>query len=131
MTTLTKISDQFKSMGTTITSIFGIIAAVGGAVIYVENNYAQASDVKIVIRNQSIQMKQNIMFQLEYYDDQIKKLEMEQSRNVEILSDKNVSKAARAYTRKPDSIQEEIKELKMRRDLVKRNLVQSEGDTKN
>lgn len=130
MPSLNTISAQFKSMGTAITSIFAIIAAVGGSVVYVENNYAHASDVKIVIRNQSIQMKQNIMFQLEYYDSQIKKLEMEKSRNEEILSDKTVSRAARAYTRKPDSIKEEIAELKSRRDMVKRDLIQNEVDTK-
>lgn len=127
MSSLTIISEKIKNMGTAVASIFGIIASIGGAVIYVENNYAHAEDVKTVIKNQSIQIKQSQMFQLEYYDDQIKKLEMEKNRNEEVLSDPRTTRNQRAYTRKPDDILEEIRELKLRREIVKRGMIVPES----
>lgn len=126
MSIMSAITEKIKNASTAIAGIFGIIATVGGAVIYVENNYANAGDVKTIIRNQSMIINQNQLFQLEYYDDRIKKLEMEMSRNQEILNDPNVSKSVRAYTRRPDSIQEEIKELKSRREIVKDGIIRND-----
>ena len=120
---LEKISEKAKAMGTVIASTFGIIATIGGGVLYVENTYANAGDVRSIIKNQNIQIKQNLMFQLEYYDDKIKKLEIEKSRSEEILQDPSTSRSYRAYTRKPEAIQEEIQEIKIRRDIVRRDLI--------
>jgi hypothetical protein len=112
-----------------------VIAAVGGAALYVDHNYANAQDVKEVLRNQSLQIdffqqsqKQNLMFQLEYYDDKIKKLEIDRARSEEINADQSVSRSTRAYTRRSSDIQEEINELKLRRDIVKRSLIASDRD---
>lgn len=120
---LNVISEKIQSTSKTIGGIFAIIATIGGAVIYVENNYANAADVKSIIKNQDIQIRQNLMFQLEYYDDKIKKLEIEKSRSEEILSDPNTSKSYRAYTRKPSAIEDEIKEIKIRRDIIRKDLI--------
>lgn len=123
MSTLTVISEKLKNMSTTIASIFGIIASIGGAVLYVENNYAHAEDVKTVIRNQTLQINQTLMFQLDYYDSQIKKLESERTRNAEILADPTINRNTRAYTRKPEHITEEIVELKERREKIKKDMI--------
>jgi hypothetical protein len=130
---LSRLADRIKNFGTVITTILSIVAAIGGAIIYVENNFANAYDVREVVKNQSRQIemyqqsqRQNQMFQLEYYDSQIKKLELERNRNTEILDNKSVTPAARALTRRPEDVQDEINELKSRREVVKRNLVESE-----
>lgn len=123
MSILTALSEKIQSTSKVVGGIFAIIATIGGAVIYVENNYANAADVKSIIKNQDIQIRQNLMFQLEYYDDKIKKLEVEKSRSEEILNDPEVQRSLRAYTRKPDAIQEEIKEIKIRRDIVRKDLI--------
>lgn len=123
MSILSSITDKVKNTSTTIAGIFGIIATVGGAVLYVENTYASANDVKTILQNQSIQMRQSQLFQLEYYDDRIRKLEMERNRNQEILNDPKTTPQIRAFTRKPEEINEEIKEIKTRRDIVRDNIV--------
>lgn len=123
MSILSSITDKVKNTSTTIAGIFGIIATVGSAVLYVENTYASANDVKTILQNQSIQMRQSQLFQLEYYDDRIRKLEMERNRNQEILNDPKTTPQIRAFTRKPEEINEEIKEIKTRRDIVRDNIV--------
>lgn len=126
--TLTDISDRTKTMSTAIASIIGTIATIGGAVLYVENNYAHANDVKTVIRNQSIQTRQTQLFQLDYYDHQIKKLETEKRLAEEILTDPKMTRNQRVYTRKPADIEEEISEFKSRKETLKKQLV--DPDTK-
>lgn len=125
MSIISIISEKVKNFSTAIAGIFGIIATVGGAVLYVENNYANAGDVKTIVRNQSLIINQNLIFQMEYYDDRIKKLEMEMIRNEEILSDPSIPRAVRAYTRKPSDIQEDIKELKSRREVLKMDFLKN------
>ena len=130
-----KLAEKIKLFGSSITTIISVIAAIGGGALYVDHNYANAQDVKTVIRNQSLQIeffqqsqKQNLMFQLEYYDDKIKKLELERARSEEMNADQSVSRSTRAYTRKSSDIQEEINELKMRREMVKRSLIDADRD---
>lgn len=125
MSIISIISEKVKNLSTAIAGIFGIIATVGGAVLYVENNYANAGDVKTIVRNQSLIINQNLIFQMEYYDDRIKKLEMEMNRNQEILTDPSISRSVRAYTRKPSDIQEDIKELKSRREVLKMDFLKN------
>jgi len=127
---ITKLSETLKAYGTSITTIFTIIATIGGAVLYVENNYANAQDVKEVLRNQRDQIemqkrsqKDNMMFRLEYYDDRIAKLQEEKR----VAEERERSRTQqRAIQKTSKEIEEEIKEMKMRRELVKRSLV--DGD---
>lgn len=123
MSALSDLNDKIKTMGSAIAGIFGIVASIGGAIIYVENNYAHAEDIKEVVKNQSIQIKQNLLFQLDFYDDRIKKLELEKSKNEEILSDPAAPRSLRAYTRKPADILAEINELKKRREDLQKNFI--------
>lgn len=125
MSILTIISEKIKTFGTAIAGIFSIIATVGGAVLYVENNYANAGDVKTIIRNQSMMINQNLIFQMEYYDDRIRKLETELAKSQEIISDNTIPKSIRAYTRKPDDIKSEIQELKSRRQIITDNFLKN------
>ena len=127
---ITKLSETLKAYGTSITTIFAIIATIGGAVLYVENNYANAQDVKEVLRSQRDQIemqkrsqKDNMMFRLEYYDDRIAKLQEEKR----VAEERERSRTQqRAIQKTSKEIEEEIKEMKMRRELVKRSLV--DGD---
>lgn len=130
MSILSSITDKVKNTSTTIAGIFGIIATVGGAVLYVENNYANAGDVKTILNNQSIQMRQTQLFQLEYYDDRIRKLEQERNRNQEILADPKITPQTRAFTRKPEEINEEIREIKSRREIVKDSIISADRAAK-
>lgn len=132
---LEKLAEKIKLLGSSITTIVSVITAIAGGALYVDHNYANAQDVKTVIRNQSLQIeffqqsqKQNLMFQLEYYDDKIKKLELERARSEEMRTDQSVSRSTRAYTRKSSDIQEEINELKLRREIVKRSLIDADRD---
>ena len=127
MSSLITIAEKIKAMQSAIAGIIGIVVAVGGSVFYVEHNFANAQDVKEVVKNQNIQIRQNLVFQLEYYDDKIKKLELEKAKSEELLKDPRVSAATRAYTRKPDDLKDEIKELKMRRDIIRQDLINSQN----
>lgn len=127
---ITKLSETLKAYGTSITTLFTIIATIGGAVLYVNNNYANAQDVKEVLKNQRAQIdmyersqKDNMMFRLEYYDDRLAKLQEEKR----IAEERERSKTqSRAVQKTSKEISEEITELKIRRDLVRRSLVDSD-----
>lgn len=127
---INKLTETIKSYGTTITTLFTIIATIGGAVLYVENNYAAAQDVREVLRNQQAQIamqqqsqRSSMMFRLEYYDDRLAKLHEErriaEERERNRINNRAVQKTAR-------EIEEEIKEVKERRELVKRSIVETE-----
>ena len=123
-----KISDLIKSNATAITSIFTTIATIGGAVIYVESNYASAKDLQSVsrnqeqlIRSQTTQQRQMAVFQLEYYDDKLKKL-LEEKRIAEERV--RTGTLTRAVQRTPSEIQEDINDIKQRRELVRKTLEQ-------
>lgn len=131
---ITKLTETLKSYGTAITTLATIIATIGGAVLYVENNYANAQDVKEVLRNQRAQIdmyqrsqKDNMMFRLEYYDDRIAKLQ-EEKRLAEERERNRV--ANRAIQKTAKEIEEEIKELRIRRELVKRSLIDASEQPK-
>jgi hypothetical protein len=127
---ITKLSETLKAYGTSITTLFTIIATIGGAVLYVNNNYANAEDVKEVLRNQRAQIsmqersqKDNMMFRLEYYDDRLAKLQ-EEKRIAE--ERERTGTRNRAIQKTSKEISEEITELKIRRDLVRRSLVDAD-----
>lgn len=127
-TMITKLTETLKAYGTSITTLFTIIATIGGAVLYVENNYAAAADVKEVLRNQQSQIelqkraqKDNMIFRLEYYDDRLAKLQEEKRVAEERERTRSVNRAVQKTSKE---IEEEIKEMKLRRELVKRSLVE-------
>lgn len=128
---ISKLTETLKAYGSAITTLATIIATIGGAVIYVENNYANAQDVKEVLRNQraQIEMQQrsqrsSLMFKLEYYDDRISKLQEEKR----IAEERERTRAAnRAIQKTSKELDEEIKEVKLRRELVKKELLDSES----
>jgi sensor histidine kinase YesM len=114
--------DFIKLNATAITAIFTTIATIGGAALYVQNNYASASEVKAIAKNQeqqyklqSAQQRQLMLFQLEYYDDKIKKLQEEKR-----AAEQNAARARRT----PSEVQEEIVDIKTRRDLTRKSLEQ-------
>jgi hypothetical protein len=127
---IAKITETLKAYGSAITTLATIIATIGGAVLYVENNYANAQDVKEVLRNQRAQIelhqrsqKDNMMFRLEYYDDRIAKLQEEKRLAEERERTRNVNRAIQKTSKE---LEEEIKELKDRRELVKRSLIDAD-----
>lgn len=132
MSVINSISEKLKEYSSTIGSIFAIIASIGGGILYVEHNYANAGDVKELVKNQNSQIEllkrsqtQNSLFQLEYYDNYIKRLEMDRNRSEQLLNDPKTSNSQRAYTRSPGDIQKEIDDLNTRREIVKRSLIES------
>ncbi len=128
---ISQVAEKVKSYGITITTIISIIGAIGGSVIYVENNYAHADDVKTILRNQTLQIElaqkkqtEQLLFRKDYYDQQLKKLEAELNISKEMYSDPKVSRSTRVYTRRPDSIQEEIIDVKSKRESVIKMMIQ-------
>lgn len=120
------VHDIIKNNSASIAAIFSTIAVIGGAVVYVENNFANAKDLKEiaehqqqVLKFQTLQQRQLTVFQLEYYDDKIRKLQEEKRMASE--RDKT-SQRSRAIYRTPDEIQEEIEDLKKRREIVRKAL---------
>jgi ABC-type phosphate transport system substrate-binding protein len=128
---ISQVAEKVKSYGVTITTIISIIGAIGGSVIYVENNYAHADDVKNIVRNQTLQLElarkkqtEQLLFRQDYYDQQLKKLEAEHNISKEIYSDPKVSRSTRVYTRRPESIQEEIADVKKKRESVIKMMIE-------
>ena len=110
--------------------VFSVIGTIGGGVLWIDNNYAHAGDVGKILQNQESQIKlynqhqqQNLVFQLEYYDDRIRYLQRVKVQSVTIWSDPKVPRHIKAYTRSPDDIQAEINDLKNRRELIRRSII--------
>lgn len=130
---IAKLSETLKAYGTSISTIFMIIATIGGAVLYVENNYANAQDVKEVLRNQQAQIaiqqrsqKDGMIFRLEYYDDRLAKLQEEKR----VAEERERTRTQnRAVQKTSKEIDEEIKDVRARRELVKRSLIETEMAT--
>lgn len=132
MSIFTSLNEKLKDTSVALSALSAIVITIGGAVLYVENNYAHAQDVKSLLRNQSSQIQlyqqsqtQNQLFQLEYYDNTIKKLEIERIRSEELLADPSITRGVRAYTRKPSDIQDEINELKARKEVVRKSITEA------
>ena len=125
---MASVHDIIKNNSSSIAAIFSTIAVIGGSVIYVESNFANAKDLKEISENQqrqlkiqSTQQRQLTVFQLEYYDDNIKKLQEEKRMAIER---EKTNTRARAIYRSPDEIQEEIDDLKKRRDIMRKALTE-------
>lgn len=109
--------ETLKSKAAFISTSISLVASIGGAIVYVENNYAHAADVKeiltsqqMMIKNQERSQRSQILFQLEYYDDRIKRLTSE-------LASTNA-------TRKKVEIQSELDDVKKRRELTRASLTE-------
>lgn len=122
------VHEIIKNNSSSIAAIFSTIAVIGGAILYVENNFANAQDLKAVSENQqkqlriqSTQQRQMTLFQSEYYDDKIRKLQEEKR-----IAEERVRTRAtnRAIMKSPEEIQEEIDDLKKRRDIVRKALIE-------
>lgn len=120
-----EILSKLKEYATSITAVFSLIGAVGGTLVYVETNYANATDVNQIILNQQKQIRlqestqrANALFQLEYYDDRINRLNAEKRKAEEIYNSRNLQ--LQRTVRPPSEIQSDIDDVKSRRDLTRR-----------
>lgn len=121
------IHEIIKNNSSSIAAIFSTIAVIGGAVIYVESNFANAKELKDISENQqrqikiqSTQQRQMSIFQLEYYDDKIKKLQ--DDKRVAIEREKTNKLPSRGVYRTPEEIQEDIDDIKRRREYSRKIL---------
>lgn len=121
-------TQKLKTNAGAISAIFSTIITIGAATLYIESNFANAGDVKSIaknqeqiIRSQVAQQRQMSVFQLEYYDDKIRKLQEEKRISEEL---KRTQSQNRAIQKTPTEIQEEINDLKSRRELVRKSLEQ-------
>lgn len=122
------IHDMIKNNSSSIAAIFSTIALIGGSVIYVETNFASAKDIKDItetqqraLKVQSTTQRQFNIFQLEYYDDKLKKLQDEKR----IAADReksNIKTPSRNIQRSTEEIQEDIDDIKKRREFVRKTL---------
>lgn len=126
-----EILSKLKEYATSITAVFSLIGAVGGTLVYVETNYANATDVNQIILNQQKQIRlqestqrANALFQLEYYDDRINRLNAEKRKAEEIYNSRNLQ--LQRTVRTPAEIQSDIDDVKSRRDLTRRSITTPE-----
>ena len=110
-----------------ISSGLGILGTIAAATIYVNSNFAQAADVEKILSNQSKQIelyteaqRSNKVFQLEYYDDRLKKLTDEREK---AKAQANRPQAQRSVTRSVDEIQTDIDDTKKRREIVRDSII--------
>lgn len=104
-----------------LAAYLSLVGMIAGGVVYINTNYAQAADVKQILENQNTQLKlysqaqrKNMIFQLEYYDDRIKKLNEEKQRALN---------NPRSNTRSIQDIQSDIDDTKKRRELVRESII--------
>jgi hypothetical protein len=120
-----KLIESIKTKASLITTVFSTVAAIGGAVIYINNNYAQAADVKEILANQQqilqlqrMQQQSTIVFQLEYYDDRIRRLNAELAQ-AEAL---NAQTRNQIKIRPLNEIKSDLEDTKNRREIT-RNII--------
>lgn len=110
-----------------ISAALGVLTIIVTSVIAVESRYANAADVKEMVKNQGEQIRnlnQNntraLVFQLEYYDTAINRAERELERS---QTQKNRTDQSRLIDEKTSK---EIQELKFKRDIVKRQIIEQQ-----
>lgn len=110
-----------------LSSGLGIIGTIVAATIYVNSNFAQAADVQQILRNQQQQIelyteaqRSNKIFQLEYYDDRLKKLSEEKEK---AKLQNTLPPQKRALTRSVEDIQEDIDDTKKRREIIRDSII--------
>lgn len=120
------IHELIKNNASSIAAIFTTIATIGGGVIYIESNFASAADIQSISTNQEKQLKiqssqqrSMTLFQLEYYDDRIRKAQEEKR----VTEDAPKSRS-RALQKTPAEIQDEINDLKQRREIIRKSIAE-------
>jgi len=110
-----------------ISSGMGILATIVAGTIYINTNFAQAADVEKILDNQQKQielysetLRSNRIFQLEYYDDRIRKLSDEKEK---AIAAKNMTGAKKPITRSVEDIQADIDDTKKRRELIRNSII--------
>lgn len=125
-------TNKASSWLTILTGSFSLVAGIAGTVIYFETNYAHAGDVQRILDQQQQQIKlyersqrQNSLFQLEYYDSRIRQLNDELARTEQ----QSTPQGARVLgnqqrnSRTSEEVQNEINDLKQRREFVRKNMI--------
>ena len=126
--------EWIKTRSSFIATSFTLVATIGGAVLYFESTYAHAADVKSligtqeqIIKNQDRSQRQQIMFQLEYYDDRIKRLTAELAQAEAVQATQAAPSRAQgmyAVTRPTAEIKQELEDVKKRRDIARQGLIE-------
>lgn len=122
--------EWIKSRTSLIATSFTLIATIGGAVLYFESTYAHAADVKSIvgaqeqiIQNQERSQRQQLMFQVEYYDDRIKRLTTELAVAESLAVSPNRAQGQYAQSRPVVEIRNELDDIKKRRELALQGLL--------
>ena len=125
----TGIKAWFQNKIVMTTTFIGFLSVLCGAVIAVESRYAHADDVKAILKNQQTQIDlyrqhqtENQLFQLEYYNTRIARLEDERRRSVVLTADPRTPQSIRTITRTPQEIDIEIHDLKTRKDYLEKTI---------
>lgn len=110
-------------------TFLGIVTAIAGGIIAVESRYAHADDIKEVLRGQQNQMDlykqqqtETQLFQLEYYNNRIRRLEESKRRAAAVQADPKIPTNVKNITRPVDDINEEIVDTKRRKEFVERSI---------
>lgn len=100
-----------------IASAAGVVTIIVTSVLAVEARYANAADVKEMVRNQGEQIRalnqnntRSLLFQLEYYDNAIRQRE----RSIAVPQTPNARR----------QIDSELEELKIKREIVRKQLIE-------
>lgn len=107
---------KLKEKAAFVQGAIGLVATIGGAVLYFETTYAHAGDVKEilitqqqVIKNQNTSQRQMLMFQIEYYDDRVKRL----------LAERTQAETRRPGARSLAEVISDLEDTKQRRDMAR------------
>lgn len=111
--------------GTLVAGIIAGVTAVVGSVIAFETRYAHAGDVGDIVQVYRGSQEQTQLFQMEYYSDKIRKLE-EERRRARVVYEHSGKSIAKALTRTPDEITEDLTDVKKRKDFLERQMIESQ-----
>jgi hypothetical protein len=124
------IHDWIKSRTSLIATSFTLIATIGGAALFFDTTYAHAADVKsligtqeLIIQNQERSQRQQLMFQVEYYDDRIKRLTAELAIAESLSVAPARAQGQYAQSRPVVEIRNELDDVKKRRELALQGLL--------
>lgn len=111
-------------------AVVAFLAASAGAVVAVDSRYAHAGDVRTILESQKKQLelyqqhqREVQLFQVDVYSSRIKQLEDEKRKAQFVHSTPSVSATTKALTRTPTDIDNEIVDLKKRKEFVEKNIV--------
>lgn len=127
---MSTIIEWIKLRSSFIATSFSLVATIGGAVLYFESTYAHAADVRsligtqeVIIKNQERGQRQQLMFQVEYYDDRIKRLTAELSIAESLSTSPTRAQGQYAQSRPVAEIRSELDDVKKRREITMQELL--------